>query len=61
MPHGKNSYLITEGDVVQVIAGFLEQNPTRIRYRGLPIQAPDVGCVAEEFECSCKFVGEQAW
>lgn len=37
VPHGKNSYLVPEGDIVHVIASFLEQKPTGIRYRGLPI------------------------
>ena len=31
MPHGKHYYLITPGDIVDVIASSLEEDTTRVR------------------------------
>jgi hypothetical protein len=59
MPHCKHYYLITPGDIVDVIASFLEQDTTRVRYRGLPIQTPDVWCAPKDVERRREFVGEQ--
>jgi hypothetical protein len=53
MPHGKYAYFVDAQNVIDVIAGSFEQNPTRTRYRRPSIHTAEIGCLADDGErCS---------
>ena len=55
----KYPHLGSERDVVDVIASAFEQDPTRIQYRGLSIQAADIWYMADDVEGCGQFLDEQ--
>ena len=61
MPHGQNPDFVREGNVVDVIARALEQNPARTWDRGMPIETTDVGRVGDDVERRGQFVAKQTW
>ena len=59
MPDGKDSDLGVERDVVDVIAGSLQQDAADSRHRRLPIHPSELRCVADDPERTSQFVEEE--
>jgi hypothetical protein len=61
MPHREYPHLVSERDVVDVVPSAFQEDATCIRCWGLPIQAADVGRVADDVERCSQFLCEQVW
>jgi len=59
VPHGRNSHLVGERDLVDVISTCCEQDATRSWHRRTSIQAADVWSVADDVERRGHFADEQ--
>ena len=57
--HAEHATPQGEREVVDVIASAFEQDPTRIQYGGLSIQAADMWCAADDVERCGQFLDKQ--